>query len=70
VIYEVTEKAIASGGDFAGLLAADPAVTAHLPPDAIARLLDPAAYTGLCREMADAQAALARDTAKRIRPPA
>ena len=67
VIYEVTQAAMASGGDFAALLAADAGVTAHLDAAAIERLLDPAAYTGLCREMADAQAALARETAARIR---
>jgi len=67
VIYEVSERAMVTGGDFAALLACDDAVTAHLAPEEIAALLDPAAYTGLCREMADTQAASARAAAARMR---
>jgi adenylosuccinate lyase len=51
---------------FADLLAADPRVTAHLDVKAIAALLDPTAYTGLCTEMARDAAVRARKTAAEI----
>jgi hypothetical protein len=47
-------------------LAADPRITAHLDAKAIAALLDPTAYTGLCAEMARDAAARARATARKI----
>jgi len=46
-------------------LLADPRVSAHLDRQAIAALLDPTAYTGLCAEMAR-DAARARATAADI----
>jgi adenylosuccinate lyase len=67
VVYEVTEQAMAGGRDFAALLAADATVREHMGEDAIRALLDPAAYTGLCGEMATRQAAHARETARAIR---
>ena len=60
VVYEAAQAAATGHGSFAALLAADPLVTAHLAADAIAALLDPTAYTGLCAAMARAAAARAR----------
>ena len=60
VVYDAAQAAFVEGRAFAELLAADPRVTAHLDRDAIAGLLDPTAYTGLCAEMARDAAARAR----------
>jgi 3-carboxy-cis,cis-muconate cycloisomerase len=60
VVYEAAQEAATSGRSFADLLSADARVTRHLKPDAIAGLLDPTAYTGLCAQMA-------REAAKRAR---
>ena len=63
VVYEAAQEAATGGRSFAELLAADARVTRHLKPDAIAGLLDPTAYTGLCAEMARAAAGRARAAA-------
>ena len=60
VVYDSAMAAAEQGVSFGGLLTADPRVTAHMTPDAIIRLLDPTAYTGLCSEMAHEGAARAR----------
>ncbi len=60
VVYDAAQAAFVEGRSFAELLAADPRVSAHLSRAAIAALLDPTAYTGLC-------AAMARDAAERAR---
>jgi 3-carboxy-cis,cis-muconate cycloisomerase len=60
VVYDAAQAAFVEGRPFAELLAADPRVSAHLSRAAIAALLDPTAYTGLCAEMA-------RDAAERAR---
>jgi adenylosuccinate lyase len=52
VVYDAAQAAFVEGKAFSDLLAADQRVTAHMKPDAIRRLLDPTAYTGLCAEMA------------------
>src|SRR5690606_10201159 len=67
LIYEAAQAAFTQRRPFAELLTADPRVTAHLAPDAIAALLDPAAYTGLCAAMAGEAAARARGAAGAIR---
>jgi 3-carboxy-cis,cis-muconate cycloisomerase len=67
VVYDAAQAAFVEGQLFSDLLAADLRVTAHLEPDAIASLLDPTAYTGLCAEMARDAAARARSTAADIR---
>jgi adenylosuccinate lyase len=67
VVYDAAQAAFVEGQLFSDLLAADLRVTAHLEPDAIASLLDPTAYTGLCAEMARDAAARARSTAGDIR---
>ena len=60
VVYEAAQQAAVAGRSFASLLAADARVTAHLDPAAIAELLDPTGYTGLCADMARAAAMRAR----------
>ena len=66
VVYDAAMEAAVAGKPFADLLAADPRVTAHLDASAIAALLDPTAYTGLCAEMARDGATRARATAAAI----
>ena len=66
VVYDAAQAAFVENRHFADLLAADPRVTAHLDRKAIAALLYPAVYTGLCAEMARDAAARARATAAEI----
>ncbi len=66
IVYDAAQEAVVESRPFAELLAADPRVTAHLDAKAIAALLDPTAYTGLCAEMARDAAARARATAAEI----
>ena len=63
---EAAQEAFVQGKSFGSLLAADKRVTAHLKPQEIEALLDPAGYTGLCAEMARDAAARARTTAAEI----
>ena len=69
VVYDAAQAAFVEGRSFGELLAADKRVAAHLDATAIATLLDPAAYTGLCADMARDAAARARATAAEIRRP-
>lgn len=69
VIYEAAQASATQGRPFAELLAADPHVMGHLSAERIAELLDPTAYTGLCAELADAQARVARETAAKLPVP-
>jgi 3-carboxy-cis,cis-muconate cycloisomerase len=66
VVYDAAQAAFVEGRPFAALLAEDPRVTTHLNPPAIEKLLDPAAYTGLCAEIARDAAIRARATAAEI----
>jgi 3-carboxy-cis,cis-muconate cycloisomerase len=66
VVYDAAQAAFVENRSFADLLAADPRVTAHLDRAAIAALLDPTAYTGLCAEMARDAASRARTAAAEI----
>lgn len=59
-VYDAAQTAFVEGRPFAELLAGDPRVTAHMDRAAIGRLLDPAAYTGLCARMAREAAGRAR----------
>ena len=63
VVYDAAQAAFVEGRAFSAVLSTDPRVTAHLGADAIDRLLDPVAYTGLCAEMAKQAAARARSIA-------
>ena len=65
-MYDAAQAAFVEGRPFAELLSADPRVTAHMDAAAIARLLDPAAYTGLCAAMARDAAARGRDWSSRL----
>ncbi len=66
VVYDAAQAAAVEGKPFAELLAADQRVSVHLDAGAIAALLDPTAYTGLCAEMARDGAARARKAAAEI----
>ncbi len=61
-VYDAAQDAAVRRRPFAELLAEDARVSAHLDQAAIAALLDPTAYTGLCADMA-------REAAKRARVP-
>ena len=65
-VYDAAQDAFVKGQRFADLLAADARVTAQIDAAAIARLLDPAAYTGLCATMARDAAARAREVASTL----
>ena len=52
VVYDAAQAAFVEGKSFSDLLAADTRLTAHMDRQAIEKLLDPTAYTGLCAEMA------------------
>jgi adenylosuccinate lyase len=67
-VYDAAQDAFVQGRPFAELLAADPRVTAHMDRAAITKLLDPAAYTGLCATMAREAAARGRDWSTRLAP--
>ena len=69
VVYDAVQAAFVEEKPFGELLAADPRVGAHLDKAAIAGLLDPVAYTGLCAEMARAATARAREAAREIALP-
>ena len=66
VIYDAAQASFVEARPFSDVLAADPRVTAHLDKAAIARLLDPVAYTGLCADMACDCAKLARELSDRL----
>ena len=66
VVYDAAQAAFVEGRPFGKLLAENPRVTAHLDSNAIEKLLDPTAYTGLCAEIARDAAARARTTAGEI----
>jgi len=64
IVYDAAQAAAAGSGSFSGLLAADPRVSQHLAQNQIEGMLDPTRYTGLCSQLAEAQAARARGIAK------
>jgi adenylosuccinate lyase len=66
VVYEAAQTAAVEGKSFGELLAADPAVTAHLDAKAVQELLDPTAYTGLCADMARKAASRGRRLATEL----
>ena len=67
VIYDVAQEAAVSEHSFRDLLASNDEVTSRLSPERIEELLDPANHIGQCRELADAQAARAREVADGLR---
>ncbi len=64
VVYDAAQAAFVEGRSFAAVLASDPRVTAQLDAKAIAALLDPTVYTGLCADMARSGASRARDAVR------
>ncbi|HZP98908.1 MAG TPA: adenylosuccinate lyase family protein [Reyranella sp.] len=66
VVYDAAQAAFVEGKSFSELLAADERLTRHMDKQAIARLLDPTAYTGLCADMARENAVRARSAAKEL----
>ncbi len=64
VIYDAIEEVLAGKVTFIQALAKTPKLTAELSPDAVNAMLDPAAYTGLCSDMAREQAARALNMSK------
>jgi adenylosuccinate lyase len=67
IVYDAAQAAFVEGKPFSELLAADQRLTAHVDAKAIAKLLDPTAYTGLCSDMAREGAARARAGAAALR---
>jgi adenylosuccinate lyase len=59
-VYDAAQAAALEGHPFAATLAADARLAAHLDQAALANLLDPQSYTGLCAAMAREGAARAR----------
>jgi 3-carboxy-cis,cis-muconate cycloisomerase len=53
VVAAACQRALAHDSHLLQELQADAAVTAHLPPERLAELLDPASYTGLAGEFVD-----------------
>jgi adenylosuccinate lyase len=63
VVYDAAQAAFVEARPFSSVLVADPRVREHLDASAVEKLLDPAAYTGLCADMAREAAARARSVA-------
>ena len=62
-VYDAAQAAVTGSRPFRETLASDPHVSARLTPAQLDALLDPAPYTGLCRQFAERGAATARETA-------
>ena len=60
VVYEAAQASVTQARPFKEMLAKDPHVTAALTTSQIDALLDPAQYTGLCRQFAERGTATAR----------
>ena len=63
IVYDAAQAAARGEGSFSDLLGGDPRFNQHLSGSRIASMLDPTRYTGLCRQLAEEQAARARDLA-------
>jgi len=66
VVYDAAQAAFTGGRPFRELLVEDAQVRAKLTPDQVTELLDPARYTGLCRQFAEEGALRARNTASAL----
>ena len=65
-VYEAAQASVTQARPFREMLALDPHVSAGLTPSQMEALLDPARYTGLCRELAERGAARGREIAAAI----
>src|SRR4029450_3191720 len=65
-VYDAAQASVTQERSFRELLAEDPHVSARLQPAQVEALLDPAQYTGLCRQFAERGAVRARGTAAAI----
>jgi adenylosuccinate lyase len=63
VVFDAAQAAFVENQPFSAMLAADPRVSAHLSAAAIDKLLDLAAYTGLCADLAKQAVARVRTIA-------
>jgi len=66
-VYDAAQGSVTQERPFRELLAEDPHVSSRLSAAQIEALLDPAQYTGLCRQFAESGAERARETAVAIR---
>jgi adenylosuccinate lyase len=66
-VYDAAQASVVHSRPFRETLAQEPAVSGNLTAAQVETLLDPARYTGLCREFAERGAALARETAATLR---
>ena len=66
VVYEASQASVTQGRPFREMLAEQEEVSARLTPDQLESLLDPARYTGVCRQLAERGAARARETAEAL----
>ena len=53
LVADACRKALQEGRELKDVLSAEPAVTAHLPPERVAALLEPENYTGLAGAFVD-----------------
>jgi len=65
-VYEAAQASVTQSCPFREMLDKDPHVSAGLTPSQIDALLDPARYTGLCRQFAERGAVMAREIATAI----
>src|SRR6266545_6296125 len=65
-VYDAAQASVTQSRPFREMLAADPHVSARLTTPQVDALLDPARYTGLCRQFAERGAAMARKVAATI----
>jgi len=66
LIYDAAQASVTQGRPFREILADDPRVSAGLTASQVDALLDPARYTGLCRQFAERAAVTGRDIAATI----
>ena len=66
VVYEAAQASFTGGRPFRELLVEDAQVRAKLTSDQVTELLDPARYTGLCRQFAEEGALRAQNTASAL----
>ena len=66
VVYEAAQASFTGGRPFRELLVEDAQVRAKLTSDQVTELIDPARYTGLCRQFAEEGALRAQNTASAL----